>query len=135
MTVSDSYRDYVLDQLRSSGDTVARKMFGGIGLFRNGLMFGLIADDVLYFKVDGTNRDDYQRAGMEPFRPFEKSITMSYYQVPLEVVEDPETLKVWAEESFAIAQRKAAGKAQTGTKKGIRKGIKKGTKKGSKKRS
>jgi DNA transformation protein len=117
MPVSDSYREYVVDQLRSFGDAAARKMFGGIGLFRDGLMFGLIADDVFYLKVDDSNRGDYEREGMGPFRPWEKSIVMSYYQVPEEVLEDPETLKIWAKISFAIAQRKAAGKAKKGNRK------------------
>jgi DNA transformation protein len=115
--VSDGYLEYVIDQLGAFGDTTPRRMFGGVGLFRDGLMFGLIAGDVFYLKVDDTNRGDYEGAGMEPFRPWEKSIVMSYYQVPEEVLEDLETLRTWAERSFAVARRKAAEKGQKRKKK------------------
>jgi DNA transformation protein len=85
-------------------------MFGGVGLFQDGLMFGLIADDVLYFKVDDSNRGDYQKAGMGPFRPRKKSPAISYYQVPIDVLEDRETLAQWAHRSFAVARQKARDK-------------------------
>ena len=67
----------------------------------------LIADDILYFKVDDSNRGDYERAGMEAFRPFEhKKMTMQYYEVPIEVLENREKLRQWANKSLAIAVRK-----------------------------
>jgi DNA transformation protein len=115
--VSDSYLQYVIDQLGAFGETATRKMFGGVGLFRDGLMFGLIADDVLYLKVNDANRGDYVEAGMEPFRPWEKSIVMSYYQVPEEVLEDLEALGTWAKKAFAVARRKAAEKGKKKRKK------------------
>jgi DNA transformation protein len=107
MSISDSYIDYVLNQLSSLGDVTAKRMFGGVGLFRDGLMFGLIADYILYLEVDDSNRGDYQAVGMEPFRPREKSPVMPYYQVPVGVMDDKETLAQWAHKSFAIAKQKA----------------------------
>ena len=56
MSISDEFVDYVIDQLSDWGEVSARKMFGGAGLYREGAMFGLIADDVAYLKVDDTNR-------------------------------------------------------------------------------
>jgi DNA transformation protein len=112
MPITNSYLDYVLDQLRPFGETTARRMFGGAGLFRDNLMFGLIADDVLYFKVDDSNRPDYETKGMEPFRPWEKSPVISYFQVPIEVLEDSETLHEWAKKALAIARQKAKEKAK-----------------------
>jgi len=82
-------------------------MFGGAGLYRDGKMFGLIADDVAYLKVDDSNRDKFIRAGSAPFKPYpDKPTSMSYYEVPPEVLEQPEELVEWAQQSVAIQMRK-----------------------------
>ncbi len=80
MPVSDQYSDYVLEQLCCAGRVTARKMFGGMGLYLQGMFFALIASDILYFKVDDTNRPDYEAAGMGPFQPFadRPGYTMQY---------------------------------------------------------
>ena len=110
MAISEEYLEYVLDQLRGTGHVTSRKMFGGAGLYLEGVFFGLIADDVLYFKVDDSNRPDYEAAGMGPFRPFaEKSQVMQYYEVPVDVLEDREQLSRWANKAMAVALRKPAG--------------------------
>ena len=110
MSISDSYLDYILNQLSPLGDVTAKRMFGGVGLFRDGLMFGLIADYILYLQVDDSNRGTYQAVGMRPFRPGEKSPVTPYYQVPVGVMEDKETLAQWAQKSYAIAKQKTGGK-------------------------
>jgi len=112
MAVDDGYLAYILDQLTPFGTVTARKMFGGASLAHRGLAFALIADDALYFKVDDTNRADYEAQDCQPFRPFEdKAYVMSYYEVPPGVLDDPDELKVWATKSFAISARKAEKKA------------------------
>ena len=106
MPVTEGFIDYVLDQLSKWGDVVVKRMFGGAGLYRDGKMFALIADDVTYLKVDETNRDKYISAGSTPLKPFpQKPTVMSYYEVPAEVLEDPEELIEWAEESLLIQKR------------------------------
>ena len=70
MKVSDAFKSFVLDQLEELGDVTPRSMFGGVGLYRRGIFFGIIAADVLYLKVDATNRPDYERAGMHAFKPY-----------------------------------------------------------------
>jgi DNA transformation protein len=70
MAISDEFIDYVIDQLAAWGEVYARKMFGGAGLYRDETMFGLIADDVAYLKVDDSNREDFVRAGASPFNPY-----------------------------------------------------------------
>lgn len=106
MSVSKGFIDYVLDQLSKWGDVSVRRMFGGAGLYRDGKMFALIAGDVTYLKVDETNRDKFVAAGSTPFKPFpQKPTIMSYYEVPAEVLEDPEELIEWAEESLLIQKR------------------------------
>jgi DNA transformation protein len=81
-------------------------MFGGVGIYAGRLFFALIADDTLYFKVDGSTRADFEARGMGPFRPYgEDGEVMQYYQVPEELLEDPETLRPWAERAIAVARR------------------------------
>jgi DNA transformation protein len=70
MAVSDEFINYVIDQLAGWGEVTARRMFGGAGLYRDGTMFGLIADDVAYLKVDDSNREDFVKAGASPFNPY-----------------------------------------------------------------
>jgi DNA transformation protein len=72
------------------------------------LFFGLIAGDVLYFKVDDENQPGYQAAGSMPFQPYgEGSYSMSYYEVPVGVLEDVDQLRAWARGAVAAAERKA----------------------------
>jgi DNA transformation protein len=97
----------VLEQLRRCVAGIrARSMFGGVGIYGGELFFGLIDDDVLYFKVDETNRPDFEARGMGPFRPYgEHGEVMQYYQVPEDLLEDSELLGQWAERAIAVARR------------------------------
>ena len=70
MTVTESFRLYVSEQLSRIRPVTTRPMFGGVGIYADGLFFALIDDDVLYFKVDDSNRPDFEEHGMGPFRPF-----------------------------------------------------------------
>ncbi|MFL5464764.1 MAG: TfoX/Sxy family protein [Gemmatimonadaceae bacterium] len=108
MPVSSSFQALVVDQLsRAVHGIRARTMFGGVGLYSGDLFFALIADDTLYFKVDASTRQDYESRGMGPFRPFgDDGGTMQYYQLPEDVLEDPDSLRVWAEKALAIARQK-----------------------------
>lgn len=111
MSVSPSYKAFILEQLQVIGLVTARSMFGGVGLYHEGAFFGLLADDTLYLKVDDGNRGDYEAAGMEPFRPYgEASYSMQYYQLPADVLEDRETLREWMVKAIAAARRKTTGK-------------------------
>ncbi|MFZ5862864.1 MAG: TfoX/Sxy family protein [Nitrospirota bacterium] len=105
MPVSGKYRDYVLGQLACLGSVTGKSMFGGVGLYLDGVFFALIADDVLYFKVGPSNRADYESAGMEPFRPFAKKSAMPYYQVPVDVLEDSDQLRAWGRKAHDAAAR------------------------------
>jgi DNA transformation protein len=79
-------------------------MFGGFGIYAGDRFFGLIADDTLYFKVDDSNRPDFEARGMKPFQPYgEGTQAMRYYQVPDELLEEPDALRPWAEKSIAAA--------------------------------
>jgi len=109
MPVSDEFIDYVIDQFAAWADVSVRKMFGGAGLYYDGVMFGLIADDIAYLKVDDSNRQDFERAGSCPFNPYPEKgnkIIMSYYEIPVDILEDRDQLVAWAERSLEIARKK-----------------------------
>lgn len=106
MAVSPEFRDYVLELLEPLGGVTARRMFGGAGLYRDGTIFALIAGDVLYFKVDDVNRADYEAAGTGPFRPFEdKPFAMPYWEVPADILEDPQEICAWAAKAWEAGRR------------------------------
>jgi DNA transformation protein len=90
-------------------------MFGGIGLYSDACFFALIDDDVLFFKVDDSNRDDYVSRGMKAFMPFPGQSSLGYFQVPPDVIEEAEELTRWARHSVEVAQR-AGVKKQKRTK-------------------
>ncbi len=105
MAVSRSFRDFVVEQLERVSPVTARAMFGGVGLYAQGLFFALIAEDRLYFKVDDSTRPGYERKGMEPFRPFGEEHAMGYYEVPVNVLEDVAQLEGWMRQAIAVAAR------------------------------
>lgn len=109
MAVSDDYLHYVLDQLGGLGHIATRRMFGAVGLYHEERFFALISRDTLYFKVNDSNRPNYEQRGMERFRPFEDKPlwSMTYYTVPADVLEDAEECVIWARKSVATATHAA----------------------------
>ena len=122
MSISESYRTFLLDQLGRAADRIRMKsMFGGAGVYAGEHFFAIVDDDVLYLKVDDMNRPDFEARGMQPFRPFgEGGEVMQYYQLPEELLEDPDELKPWLEKAIEVAARKkkrrqrAEARRQTG---------------------
>lgn len=107
MAVNDSYRRWVLDQLTEVVPVREKRMFGCVGVYSQELFFGIIAEAAVYFKVNRANRTDYETRGMEAFTPYQdKSRKTSFYQVPEEVLEEPETLQTWVDKSLAAARSK-----------------------------
>ena len=117
MAISIEQREYVahiVDLLQFIGPVESRSMFGGFGMFLEGLMFGLVAGNELYLKVDTQNLQDYEDLGLQAFS-FEKNgrqIKMSYYQAPEEAMEDAELLSDWASNAYDAAMRAAAKKGR-----------------------
>src|SRR5256885_10287961 len=112
MAVSESYRDFVLEQLGRVTPVTAKSMFGGVGIYARGLFFALIAEDRLYFKVDDSTRPDFERLGMEPFQPFEQESSLGYYEVPADVLEDAGQLALWMRRAIDVAAKAKAGRSK-----------------------
>jgi DNA transformation protein len=105
MAVSDGFRAFVLEQLGRATPVRSRSMFGGVGIYAGDIFFAVLDDDVLYFKVDDTNRPDFVARGMGPFTPGgDPASAMQYYAVPPEVLEDPDTLAEWVRRAVAVAR-------------------------------
>lgn len=105
MAVSDDFLKWVQDQLSFFGAIESKKMFGGIGFYHEGLMFGMIGNDVFRLKVDEHNQADFEAKGMKPFFSKGKKKGMPYWEVPPDVLEDKEELKKWASKSYEAAVR------------------------------
>lgn len=119
VSVSDDYLEFVREQLERLGTIAIRRMFGGAGIYYSGHFFAIVVDDVLYFKVDDSNRGDYEAAGMEPFTYTAdgKTSVMSFYEVPGEVLEDREQVKHWALKAVGVAQAAKKKKSKKGKRK------------------
>jgi DNA transformation protein len=115
MRVSVSFQEFVLDQLAGLDGLRARAMFGGVGLYADDVFFGILASDELFFKVDDTNRREYETAGSVPFKPYaDRAMTMPYYSVPIFVLEDAAMLGQWAAGAVTVAKAaKTAKPAKT----------------------
>jgi DNA transformation protein len=109
MPVSAGFRTFVLEQLeQTTRDLHARAMFGGVGIYAGDVFFALIANDILYFKVDDKTRPNYTVLGMKPFRPYgEDGEEMKYFEVPVSVLEDADALRPWVADAVAVARRAA----------------------------
>src|SRR5688572_23042962 len=104
LRVTPEFRDFVLDQLGRLPQLWSKAMFGGMGLYSGDCFFGIVAADELFFKVDHSNRAAYEAAGSEPFRPVAaRPVSMSYWRVPIEVLEDPSELTEWARAAIRAA--------------------------------
>ena len=103
---------YVIDLMQSIGPVSAKRMFGGHGIFLEGLMFGLIAGNTLYLKVDAESKGSFEARGLEAFGYSKKGkeYKMSYYQAPEEALEDPQEMMAWANQSYGVAIAAAARK-------------------------
>jgi DNA transformation protein len=104
MAVSQEYLDFILDQLEEFGSVETKRMFGGVGIFKEGLMFAKIGGDTFRLKVDDTNKEDFVAKGMKPFFSEKKKKGMPYWEVPVEVIEDKSILAEWANKSYSAAK-------------------------------
>ena len=106
MAVTEGFKDFVRDLLADFGPVTIRNMFGGAGVYADGVMFAILADDVLYLKTDQASARVFAQEGMRPFtyQPKGKApIAMSYWETPPRLLEETEELVVWVREAHRIA--------------------------------
>jgi DNA transformation protein and related proteins len=110
------FTDYLPELFAGFGAVTLRRMFGGHGVYKDGLMFGLIASDQLYLKVDDQNRSAFTELGLGPFVYVKdgKSMAMSYFAAPAAIFDDPDEAAVWARSSFEAALRASASRRGPG---------------------
>ena len=114
MPKRSEFVDYLVEQLAPLGDVSAKSMFGGFGIYHEGLMFALVAGDTLYIKVDDANRADFERANLSPFRydRTDKTVAvMSYSAPPAAAIDDRNLLYEWARKGIKAADRAAQKKS------------------------
>lgn len=104
MKVSEDFKSYVEEQFSAFGAVMFKKMFGGYGIFKDGIMFGMISPgDIFRMRADETNVEDYEEEGMKQFPSHGGKKGMPYWDVPVHVLEDQYELKIWASKSFQAA--------------------------------
>ncbi|MCW9013481.1 MAG: TfoX/Sxy family protein [Gammaproteobacteria bacterium] len=99
--------DYLQEVFEPFGNIYARKMFGGYGIYFDGVMFGLVANDTLYLKADASTANDFESRNLSQFeyKKGNKIIKMSYYLAPEEIFDDPEKATIWAKRAYEVAFR------------------------------
>lgn len=113
MAVTEGFKDFVTELLSGVGPVTIRNMFGGAGVYADGVMFAILAEDTLYLKTDAVSAFAYASEGMRAFKYTPRGrepVALSYWEVPPRLLEEPEELASWAREAHRIAH---AGKAKS----------------------
>jgi DNA transformation protein and related proteins len=111
MVASESFAEFLREQLAPLGRVTLRRMFGKTGVFCNGLMFAMVTDDTLYFRVDDHNRTVFREARTFPPLSYLKkgeAIDLSFWRAPERLFDEPDELVAWARAAQAAARRVAA---------------------------
>jgi DNA transformation protein len=117
MPVSEGFIDLLKERLVGIGPLSVRRMFGGAGIYCEGVMFGLAVDDTLYLKVDGGNRPAVEARSPGPFSYAVKrgrNTITSFWQVPDGLIDEPDELLSWASAALAAAHRASRAKSSMG---------------------
>ena len=125
MVASDSFAEFLREQLAPLGHLTMRRMFGKTGVFCNGVMFAMVTKDTLYFRVDDHNRAIFKEAESTPPLNYEKqgsTIDLAFWCTPERLLDEPDELVTWARAALAAARRVAAkrGRLSPGWKSNLR---------------
>ena len=119
MVASDGFAEFLREQLAPLGRVSMRRMFGKTGVFCDGVMFGMVTDNMLYLRVDDHNRAAFKEAESFPPLSYEKkgcTIDLSFWRAPERLFDEPDELVAWAREALAAARRVAAKRTKTEAK-------------------
>ena len=112
MKKQSQFVEFLHEAFEEFGPVEARKMFGGYGIYHDGLMFGLVENDTLYLKADKSTKKCFESKNLSQFqyKRKDKMIKMSYYSAPEEIYDDPSEAMVWAKRAYEAASRGKGGK-------------------------
>ena len=116
MVASDSFAEFLREQLAPLGRVTTRRMFGKTGVFCDGVMLGMVTENMLYLRVDGHNRALFKEAEASPPLNYEKggsTIDLSFWRAPERLFDEPDELVEWARAALAAARRVAAKRPRT----------------------
>lgn len=116
MVASDSFADFLLEQLAPLGRVTMRRMFGKTGVFCDGVMIGMVRHDTLYFRVDEQNRAAFVEAEAYPPLNYKKkgaTIDLAFWRAPERLFDEPDELLTWGRAALGAARRVAAKKERT----------------------
>src|SRR6266567_7460387 len=123
MVASDSFAEFLREQLAPLGRITMRRMFGKTGVFCDGFMLAMVRDNTLYFRVDDDNRATFKEAECFPPLNYEKkgsSIDLSFWRAPERLFDEPDELVTGAQIALAAARRVAARRERTAPRAKIR---------------
>src|SRR5690349_14638063 len=106
--IDPELKAFIEELLAPLGPVTIRRMFGGGGIFLDGLMFGLVSDDVIYLKVADASRPAFEAEGQEPFgylRQGSRATLTSYWRIPDRLLDEPDEFVAWAQAAWAVARR------------------------------
>jgi DNA transformation protein len=111
--MAGGFKEFLEELFEPLGGTTIRRMFGGHGVFRDGLMFAILSDDLLYFRVDAITQPRFEAERSEPFMYEGKgrSVRLPYWRVPDWLFDEADAFLEWAQQSFAAARRVNEAKA------------------------
>jgi DNA transformation protein and related proteins len=115
MVASESFAEFLREQLAPLGRITVRRMFGKTGVFCDGVMFAIVTENTLYVRVDEQNRVTFKEAESFPSLNYAKrgaTIDLSFWRVPERLFDEPDELVMWARAALAAAHRIAAKRAR-----------------------
>ena len=119
MVASETYAEFLREQLAPLGRLSLRRMFGKTGVFCDGVMFAMVTDNTLYFRVDDHNREIFKEAESSPPLNYAKGgamIDLSFWRVPERLFDEPDELIAWARAALAAAHRVAVKRERAAPK-------------------
>jgi DNA transformation protein len=123
MVASDTFAEFLREQLAPLGRVTLRRMFGKTGVFCDAVMFGMVTENTLYFRVDDQNRVTFKEAESFPPLNYEKkgcTLDLSFWRVPERLFDEPDELVTWAQAALAAARRVAAKRGRTAPKRKLK---------------
>jgi DNA transformation protein len=113
LSVSTSFKEFLIEQMAGFGPVTIRTMFGGAGVMRDGLMFALIDDEVLYLKADDETKAAFVAENLSQFTYVAKGgkkMEMAYWRIPERCLDDADEMAKWCRVAYGEALKAAAKK-------------------------